>query len=114
VSTSVRGRNTRAVTEAMLESAMNCIKRSPAFAAARASSLAAARCDGSRPATRETSNWNSDPVCTDAAGRYGPTTDPLYQSHPFFLSVTTAPRSPTAPAASRAPASSWTRARKPG
>src|SRR5262249_19066483 len=31
--------------------------------------------------------WSSDPVWTDPRGRYAPDTDPLYQSHPFLLSL---------------------------
>jgi alpha-glucosidase len=31
--------------------------------------------------------WNSDPAWTDPTGQYRPVTDPLYQSHPFFLSL---------------------------
>ena len=31
--------------------------------------------------------WNSDPAWTDPTGQYRTVTDPLYQSHPFFLSM---------------------------
>ena len=31
--------------------------------------------------------WNSDPAWTDPTGQYRPVTDPIYQSHPFFLSL---------------------------
>jgi alpha-glucosidase len=31
--------------------------------------------------------WNSDPAWTDPMGQYRTVTDPIYQSHPFFLSM---------------------------
>ena len=31
--------------------------------------------------------WNSDPAWSDPMGQYRTVTDPLYQSHPFFLSL---------------------------
>jgi alpha-glucosidase len=31
--------------------------------------------------------WNSDPAWTDPLGQYRTVTDPIYQSHPFFLSM---------------------------
>jgi alpha-glucosidase len=31
--------------------------------------------------------WNSDPAWSDPSGQYQTTSDPIYQSHPFFLSL---------------------------
>ncbi len=31
--------------------------------------------------------WNSDPAWSDPTGQYLPSSDPIYQSHPFFVSV---------------------------
>jgi alpha-glucosidase len=31
--------------------------------------------------------WNSDPAWSDPSGQYQTTSDPIYQSHPFFVSV---------------------------
>src|SRR5262249_41598536 len=36
---------------------------------------------------RRVEMWNSDPVWTDPMQRFTPHTDPLYQSHPFFLTL---------------------------
>jgi alpha-glucosidase len=36
---------------------------------------------------RRLTNWNSDPAWILPEKRYTPTTDPIYQSHPFYLSV---------------------------
>ncbi len=33
--------------------------------------------------------WNSDPAWSDPSGAYQTTSDPIYQSHPFFLSLPT-------------------------
>jgi alpha-glucosidase len=33
--------------------------------------------------------WNSDPAWSDPTGAYQTTSDPIYQSHPFFLSLPT-------------------------
>jgi alpha-glucosidase len=31
--------------------------------------------------------WNSDPAWSDPTGQYLPTSDPIYQSHPFWMSI---------------------------
>lgn len=36
---------------------------------------------------RRLTNWNSDPAWILPEKRYTPTTDPIYQSHPFYLTV---------------------------
>ena len=42
---------------------------------------------GSMRRGRSFDMWNSDPAWTDPTGKYQTTSDPIYQSHPYFLSL---------------------------